>query len=79
MGCKIARSVIASISDKAIKTRATICQGLAMFMLPVSRIERCAKYQTHRFINHCPTHLPGRFWSVAEAIQAWAPAVSFVT
>jgi hypothetical protein len=75
MGCKIARSVIARISDKAIKTRATICQGRAMFMLPVNRINRFAKYQTHRFINHCPKELAECFcWSVPEAIQA-----SFVT
>src|SRR5262249_50107801 len=53
MGCKIARSVIARISDKTISTRATICQGRAMFLLPVKRVDPCSEYQIHRFINHC--------------------------
>src|SRR5215831_567453 len=53
MGCKIARSAIARISDKTIRTRATICQGRSMFLLPVRRVDRCSEYQMHRFINHC--------------------------
>ena len=53
MGCKIWRSVIARISDKTIRTRATICQGRSMFLLPVRRVDRCSEYQMHRFINHC--------------------------
>src|SRR6516162_6607339 len=36
MGCKIWRSVIARISDKTIRTRATICQGRSMFLLPAN-------------------------------------------